>query len=95
MGEASHTGPQATQSAATQAGTALRVVARQEAPVRLQRSEGHARVAFKRRAGATVLADLYQSGCSKVRLPAHPDGHDAEAALEELVALVSRGFTEL
>lgn len=39
------------------------------APVRLQRAEGHARVAFRRRAGTTRLATLFQEGCAKVRLP--------------------------
>ena len=62
-------------------GAGLRVVARREAPVRLQRSEGRARLAFKRRGGDTVLADLYQSGCSKVRLPASHGRRDAEAVL--------------
>lgn len=36
---------------------------------KLQRAGGHARIAFKRREGATSLDRLYQEGCSKIRLP--------------------------
>ncbi|ADZ68546.1 urease accessory protein UreD [Polymorphum gilvum] len=35
----------------------------------LQRMRGDARVAFTLRSGITVLADLYQSGSAKIRLP--------------------------
>jgi len=35
----------------------------------LQRSSGAARIVFKLRGRRTVLDDLYQSGCCKVRLP--------------------------
>lgn len=40
-----------------------------DAPVRLQRSVGQARVSFKDRNGQTCLDDMYQSGCAKIRLP--------------------------
>jgi len=39
------------------------------APVRMQRAEGRARVAFRVSAGATRLETLFQEGCAKVRLP--------------------------
>lgn len=35
----------------------------------LARAAGAARIAFKRRAGETVLDTLYQQGCAKLRLP--------------------------
>lgn len=38
-------------------------------PTRLQRADGCIRVAIKRRGAASVLADLYQHGCGKVRFP--------------------------
>ncbi|MGE3626925.1 MAG: urease accessory protein UreD [Hyphomicrobiales bacterium] len=47
--------------------------------VRLQRALGEARVAFKRRAGATVLDDLHQSGCCKLRIPRPLPGAGPEA----------------
>ena len=43
------------------------------API-LQRSSGRARVVFRRHGGATRLADLYQEGSAKVRLPKTYDG---------------------
>lgn len=39
------------------------------------------RLAFARRAGATGLADLYQSGCAKARLPRPEPGAACEAVL--------------
>lgn len=48
---------------------------------RLQRSWGAARIAFKRRAGATALAEVHQSGCSKVRFPTPEPGAPPEAVL--------------
>lgn len=47
---------------------------------RLQRAEGRAEVRFKANEDRTVLADLYQSGCCKVRLPRTAGGR-AEAVL--------------
>lgn len=44
------------------------------APPRLQRARGSAHVAFKARAGLSVLDALYQFGCSKVRLPRAHEG---------------------
>jgi urease accessory protein len=38
-------------------------------PARLQRAQGAARIAFKRRGGQTRLEALFQSGASKIRLP--------------------------
>lgn len=48
--------------------------------VPLQRAEGELRIGFRRRAGKTVLASLYQSGCAKARFPRIP-GSDCEAIL--------------
>ncbi len=51
------------------------------ASISLQRSVGAARIAFKRRGTHTVLGDVYQGGCCKVRFPrAEPDS-DPEAVL--------------
>jgi len=47
----------------------------------VQRSVGDSRLAFKRRGAATVLDDLYQSGCAKIRLPALHDRRVPEAVL--------------
>jgi urease accessory protein len=41
----------------------------------LQRSSGLGRLAFKQRAGSSVLCDLYQGGCLKIRLPDAGGGH--------------------
>ncbi|MBA5777072.1 urease accessory protein UreD [Stappia sp. F7233] len=46
----------------------------------MQRAEGRAEVGFKAAGERTVLADLFQSGCCKVRLPRLPTRH-AEAVL--------------
>lgn len=48
---------------------------------RLQRSAGRARVAFKRRDGRTVLEDVHQSGCCKLRFPRALPGALPEAVL--------------
>lgn len=45
----------------------------------LQRSLGVARVAFKRRGADTVLGDVHQSGCCKVRFPRAETGAAPEA----------------
>jgi urease accessory protein len=47
----------------------------------MQRAEGCVSVAFRRRAGATRLATLYQEGCAKARMPAPPPGQNPEAIL--------------
>lgn len=47
----------------------------------LERSRGEVRLAFARRAGATGLAELYQSGCAKARLPRPEPGAACEAVL--------------
>lgn len=54
---------------------------RAAAPLRLQRAEGHARLAFHRRHGATRLETLYQDGCVKIRLPRPLPGQPPEAIL--------------
>lgn len=41
---------------------------------RLERSSGTARISFKPRSSGTVLDDLYQEGCCKVRFPRKHDG---------------------
>lgn len=51
------------------------------APLRLERAEGVMRLAFRRRAGATRLATLYQEGCAKARLPRPLPGAEPEAIL--------------
>ncbi|WP_454818286.1 urease accessory protein UreD [Labrys neptuniae] len=52
-----------------------------KAPLRLERAEGVARLAFRRRAGATRLETLYQEGCAKARLPRPLPGAEPEAIL--------------
>ncbi|MCB1493143.1 MAG: urease accessory protein UreD [Rhodobiaceae bacterium] len=47
----------------------------------LQRATGDGRVAFRLRDGATALADLYQSGAAKIRLPRHAEAPGREAVL--------------
>lgn len=56
-------------------------IAGHEALPRLQRSEGQVLVEFKRRAKATVLSDLYQRGCGKVRFPIQQSQKPFEAVL--------------
>jgi urease accessory protein len=47
----------------------------------MQRTEGAARIAFKRVGDGTRLARLHQSGAAKVRLPRVPSGEPPEAVL--------------
>jgi urease accessory protein len=47
---------------------------------RLQRAEGVARIAFRRRLGRTALSSLYQRGATRVRLP-RPDRADLPEAV--------------
>ncbi len=47
----------------------------------MQRAEGHVRVAFRVRGGATNLETLFQEGCTKARLPKVLPGHAPEAIL--------------
>ncbi|MEM6810232.1 MAG: urease accessory protein UreD, partial [Pseudomonadota bacterium] len=47
----------------------------------LQRARGRARVGFKRRGDQTVLADLHQSGCAKLRLPRRSKDAPGEAVI--------------
>ncbi|MEL6948544.1 MAG: urease accessory protein UreD [Pseudomonadota bacterium] len=47
----------------------------------LQRARGRARVGFKRRDDQTVLADLHQSGCAKLRLPRRSKDAPGEAVI--------------
>ena len=49
--------------------------------VALQRSTGAARIAFKARDGRTVLDNVHQSGCCKVRFPRPEPGATTEAVL--------------
>ena len=51
------------------------------APIALPRAIGEARVVFKRRDEATVLQDLYQQGCCKVRFPRIDPGEPLQAVL--------------
>ena len=48
---------------------------------RLQRAEGRARIAFKRRGGMTALDQLYQMGVLRLRLPRTEPGEPPEAVL--------------
>ena len=51
-------------------------------PTALQRSQGAATIAFKRRGEATVLDRLRQQGCAKIRLPrVHQPGHPESVLL--------------
>lgn len=50
-------------------------------PLRLQRAEGHGRLAFHHRHGTTRLRTLYQEGCVKIRLPQPVPGLPPEAIL--------------
>ena len=56
-------------------------VAAEQGKIRLQRSEGLARIAFKRFQDRTVLADLYQGGSAKVRLPKPHGGQSPEGVI--------------
>jgi urease accessory protein len=51
------------------------------APPLLERMEGAARIAFKRRSAATTLDRLHQSGALKVRFPHRPAENPPEAVL--------------
>ena len=57
---------------------------------RLQRAQGSARLVLHSKDGATRLAELYQSGCAKIRLPAKlaPD-----AAQEAIIINTAGGLT--
>ncbi|MCO5065337.1 MAG: urease accessory protein UreD [Rhizobiaceae bacterium] len=48
---------------------------------RMQRAEGRARLVLHRKHGATRLSELYQSGCSKIRLPAKAIPTDPQEAI--------------
>ncbi len=50
-------------------------------PIPLQRSSGEAELRFKRRGQVTVIDELYQSGCLKLRFPRPEAGAVAEAVL--------------
>ncbi|MDJ0607546.1 MAG: urease accessory protein UreD [Kiloniellales bacterium] len=50
-------------------------------PPRLERARGEAAVAFAGGARGTAVADLYQAGCAKLRLPAPEPGRPREAVL--------------
>jgi urease accessory protein len=50
-----------------------------DAPGRLQRAEGCARIAFGMRDGACRLQTLFQEGCAKIRLPTPLPGQCPEA----------------
>ncbi len=50
-------------------------------PAKLQRARGHARLSFKRLGNRSVLDDLFQSGCMKVRLPRRSGISPPEAVL--------------
>lgn len=50
-------------------------------PPDLERARGAARIGFARRGAATVVADLFQSGCAKIRLPRQAPGTWREAVL--------------
>lgn len=48
---------------------------------RMQRAEGRLRLAFRRRAGATRIAEMFQEGCGKARLPRMAAGDTPQAVL--------------
>jgi len=50
-------------------------------PTQLERARGSARIRFVRRGAATAVADLFQSGCTKIRLPRQLPGTLREAVL--------------
>lgn len=50
-------------------------------PPALERARGVARLGFARRGAATVTAELFQSGCAKLRLPRQESGGRREAIL--------------
>jgi urease accessory protein len=52
-----------------------------DAPARLQRTQGAARIAFKRDRDATRIDRLFQSGAAKIRLPRVPAGEPPLAVL--------------
>ncbi len=56
----------------------------------LQRSVGEGRVSFKRRGSATVLDEVYQSGCCKIRFP----GVDANLPYEAVLLNTAGGLTD-
>ncbi|WP_313192316.1 hypothetical protein [Shinella zoogloeoides] len=63
----------------------------QAAPPRLQRAEGHARLAFHCRHGAAWLRTLYQEGCVKIRLPRPFPGQPPEAILINMAGGLAGG----
>ena len=75
----------------------LDAISRCEAPatdrraVRLQRSDGEVRLAFKRRGRRSVLARLYQRGAAKVRLPQTERADAPEAVLINTAGGVAGG----
>lgn len=48
-------------------------------PPRLERADGRARIGFALRDGQTVLADLFQAGSAKIRLPRRHSGEIRDA----------------
>ena len=51
------------------------------APPRLERARGAAQIGFARRGAETMVCDLFQSGCARVRLPWREPGRLREAVL--------------
>ncbi|MGC4025448.1 MAG: urease accessory protein UreD [Mesorhizobium sp.] len=47
----------------------------------MQRAEGRARLVLHRKAGATRICELFQSGCAKLRLPSKPEPHAPQEAI--------------
>jgi urease accessory protein len=45
------------------------------------RSRGELRLGFRQTTGGTMIADSYQAGCLKLRVPRHPPGSPPEAVL--------------
>lgn len=80
--------PQATAMKAGQQASEEREKAELPPPP-LQRAIGEARISFKRRDGRSALADLYQSGSCKVRLP-----RSANAEPEAVLINTSGGLTD-
>lgn len=62
-----------------------------QASSRRQRAEGRLRFAFQTRAGASVLASLYQQGCLKARFPRPEDAAWPEALVLNLSGGVAGG----
>lgn len=62
-------------------------------PFKMQRTQGAGRVCVRLRDGRTRLADLYQQGAAKIRLPRNPGGGAQEAVLINTAGGLTGGDT--